>query len=120
MKARIGRPEGCADNDVLTSVLLLQMYEVCISRFLTKDRNSDTMMKKTLLGYVNQSKPGRAHLEGALALIKHRGVENFKDEISQGLLFAVRSQLVSLHSLRLFLSLTGTDRRVIFHRRTTG
>lgn len=95
MKERVGRSEGCADNDVLTSVLLLQMYEVCISRFpIKKTVGSDELRRKRLLGYVNQSQPGRAHLEGALALIKHRGAENFRDEVGQGLLFAVRQQLV--------------------------
>jgi hypothetical protein len=99
LKERIARPEGCADNDVLTSVLLLQLYEVSISRYSDEDRSSN--VEKRLLGAVNQSKPGRAHLEGALALVKHRGVENFRDEIGQGLLFAVRSQLVGLNCLEL-------------------
>lgn len=94
LKERIASPEGCADNDVLTTVMLLQLYEVLISRYSPKDR--ETNVEKRLLGVVNQSKPGRAHLEGALALINHRGVENFKDEVGQGLLFAVRSQLVGL------------------------
>lgn len=98
MKDRVARSEGCADNDVLTSVLLLQMYEVCISRFpVKKTVSSDELRRKRLLGYVNQSQPGRAHLEGALALIKHRGAENFRDEVGQGLLFAVRQQLVGNH-----------------------
>lgn len=75
MKDRIRQTEGCADNDVLTSVLLLQMYE-------------------TLAGTVQRSHLPNAHLNGALALIKHRGAKNFRDNIAQSLLFQVRSQLI--------------------------
>lgn len=95
LKERIAQPEGCTDNDVLTSVLLLQLYEVCLSRFSPENRHFS--VQKRLLGAVDQSQPGKAHLEGALALVKHRGVENFKDEIGRGLLFAIRSQLVGLN-----------------------
>lgn len=37
-----------------------------------------------------------AHLHGAIALIRHRGVKNFRSKVSRELLFEVRSQLVSV------------------------
>ena len=47
------------------------------------------------------------HLRGALALIKHRGAENFRDDIDQSLFFQIRSQLVRLDAL----AVGGADER---------
>jgi hypothetical protein len=95
MKDRIQQPEGCADNDILTSVLILQMYEVCITRYETDQTCSNRLVSNTLAGIVQNIQLPNSHLRGALALVKHRGVEDFTDSISQSLLFQIRSQLVS-------------------------
>ncbi|CZR68852.1 uncharacterized protein PAC_18752 [Phialocephala subalpina] len=94
MKDRIRQPGGCADNDVLTSVLLLQMYEVSLTRYATDQKVSDRMIPQDLAGIAQKSQLPNAHLHGALALIKHRGAENFTDDVAQSLLFQVRGQLI--------------------------
>lgn len=47
------------------------------------------------MGFVKKSSSTRAHLVGALAVVKHRGVKSFSSGISHGLLLCVRRQLVS-------------------------
>ena len=61
----------------LMTVLLLEFYDILIGA--TK----------------SQSSPG-AHQNGAVALIKHRGEINFRNETSKRLLIAVRHQLIAL------------------------
>ena len=95
MKDGIQQPEGCADNDILTSVLILQMYEVCITRYETDQTCSNRLVPNTLADTVQNNQLPNSHLRGVLALVKHRGVEDFTDSISQSLLFQIRSQLVS-------------------------
>jgi hypothetical protein len=51
---------------------------------------------QNLIGVVKR-RSSHAHINGALAIIKHRGLDGFKDRISQGLLVNVRSQLVRFH-----------------------
>ncbi|PVH72992.1 hypothetical protein DL98DRAFT_659727 [Cadophora sp. DSE1049] len=75
MKEGIEKERECGDDEMLMSVLLLQFYENLVSRTRASPM------------------PG-AHLDGALALIRHRGVETFRDDTSLGLLFQVRSQLI--------------------------
>lgn len=53
-------------------------------------------MYQQLVGRTKKISSPQAHLDGALALIKHRGVGNFKGEVSRGLLYYVRSILVSV------------------------
>ena len=43
-----------------------------------------------------KSNMARTHNAGAAALVMHRGQENCKSSLSVGLLFSVRSQLVSV------------------------
>ncbi|KAH6682696.1 hypothetical protein B0J14DRAFT_632375 [Halenospora varia] len=57
---------------MLMSVLLLQLYETLISTAKGQRASSP-----------------KAHLKGALTLIKHQGVGGFEDEMSQGLLFNI-------------------------------
>jgi hypothetical protein len=52
MKDRIQQPEGCADNDILTSVLILQIHEVCITRYETDQTCSNRLVPNTLAGIV--------------------------------------------------------------------
>ncbi|KAG0647228.1 White-opaque regulator 2 [Hyphodiscus hymeniophilus] len=75
MKERVIEQRDCADDELLMAVMLLQMYEQLVGR--TKKNTSP-----------------KAHLDGALALIKHRGVGNFKGDVSRGLLYYVRSVFV--------------------------
>lgn len=51
-----------------------------------------------LVGLLKSEKESRAHLNGALAVIKHRGVKTFDNETSHGLLLCVRMQLVRKHA----------------------
>ncbi|KAF4628856.1 hypothetical protein G7Y89_g9292 [Cudoniella acicularis] len=75
MKEQLSQPDTCANDEMLLSVLLLQQYEILVN----------TAERKPL---------PRAHLDGALALIKHRGLHTFTNSVSQGLLFCVRAQLI--------------------------
>ena len=61
MKDRVTKERGCTEDDVLMAVMLLQMYE-------------------SLLGTAAGNQSPRAHLDGALALIKHRGLSTFNSE----------------------------------------
>ncbi|KAF4638024.1 hypothetical protein G7Y89_g40 [Cudoniella acicularis] len=71
MKDQLSKPEACSNDEMLMGVLLLQLYE--------------HGQEKSFF----EGPPG-----GALALIKHRGLNGFKSDISQGLLFDVRGQLI--------------------------
>lgn len=75
MKEQITQADTCANDEILLSVLLLQQYEVSRSSLSAGDQP-------------------RAHFDGALALIKHRGLHTFTNKVSQGLLLCVRAQLV--------------------------
>ncbi|KAH8687303.1 hypothetical protein BGZ60DRAFT_5625 [Tricladium varicosporioides] len=77
MKEQLTRSDTCSNDEMLMSVLLLQLYETLISTAKGQRASSP-----------------KAHLKGALALIKHRGVVGFENEMSQGLLFNVRGQII--------------------------
>ncbi|KAE9373037.1 hypothetical protein N431DRAFT_534197 [Stipitochalara longipes BDJ] len=84
MKEQINQADTCANDEILLSVLLLQQYEVICH--LTSIQ--------LLVNTAKRRHPPQAHLEGALALIKHRGLHTFTNKVSQGLLFCVRAQLI--------------------------
>ena len=44
--------------------------------------------------YRNQQSSSKSHEAGAIALVKHRGVENFRTELGKRMLAAVRSHAV--------------------------
>ncbi|KAG9240231.1 hypothetical protein BJ878DRAFT_546471 [Calycina marina] len=73
----------CTSDDFIIAVMLLQLYEATTGQ----------LRKRTS---TNQPHP---HLDGALALIRHRGPENFTNSISRSILLYVRGQLVE-NSLR--------------------
>lgn len=92
MKEQLNNPGTCADDQMITSVLLLQLYEVN-HRSL---RKSTSLIVQNLIGVVNRASSPNAHISGALAIINHRDPRNFKTATSQGLLVSVRRQAVSL------------------------
>ncbi|MCJ1432218.1 hypothetical protein MMC27_001574 [Xylographa pallens] len=51
-------------------------------------------MAEGLLAMANRTVPSGAHAQGAIALVKHRGRDNFKSDISQRLFIAVQTQMV--------------------------
>ncbi|MCJ1289262.1 hypothetical protein MMC34_000794 [Xylographa carneopallida] len=51
-------------------------------------------MAEGLLAMANRTVPSGAHAQGAVALVKHRGRDNFKSDISQRLFIAVQTQMV--------------------------
>jgi hypothetical protein len=51
-------------------------------------------MKAITCTYESRQPSGK-HGEGAMALVKHRGVQNFETDVSKRLLIAIRSQSVS-------------------------
>jgi hypothetical protein len=95
MKERVSEPKGCTDDELIMAVMLLQLYEVSRSTFLQLHLRF-AHMHQHLVGRTKKIPSPQAHLDGALALIKHRGVGNFKGEVSRGMLYYVRSILVSL------------------------
>ena len=98
MKERVAEQKGCIDDELLMAVMLLQMYEVSCPTSLELQLQL-AHISQQLVGRTKKIPSPQAHLDGALALIKHRGVGNFKGEVSRGLLYYVRSILVrqSLH-----------------------
>ncbi|MCJ1244192.1 hypothetical protein MMC30_001390 [Trapelia coarctata] len=52
-------------------------------------------MVEGLLALADQKLPSNAHLKGALALVKHRGGDSFKTDISRRLFASVQTQTVS-------------------------
>lgn len=48
--------------------------------------------------YRNQRGSSGSHEAGAIALVKHRGVENFRTELGKRMLAAVRSLAVFKHA----------------------
>ncbi|MCJ1384639.1 hypothetical protein MMC17_007757 [Xylographa soralifera] len=68
-------PVDSKDDQTLMAVLLLSMAE-------------------GLLAMANKTVPSGAHAQGAIALVKHRGRDNFKSDISQRLFIAVQTQMV--------------------------
>lgn len=94
MKERVTEQRECADDELLMAVMLLQMYEVSCPRLLDLCLQL-THTYQQLVGRTKKISSPQAHLDGALALVKHRGVGNFKGEVSRGLLYYVRSILVS-------------------------
>ena len=95
MKARVTEQRECADDELLMAVMLLQMYEVSFPICFSKWQLQFAHAYKQLVGRTKKISSPQAHLDGALALIKHRGVGNFKSGVSRGLLYYVRSILVS-------------------------
>jgi hypothetical protein len=63
-------------DEMLLAVLMLDFYDIVSRRFLNQ----------RFLG---------THQDGAVALVKYRGSENFQSNISKGLLLAVRNRLVN-------------------------
>ncbi|MCJ1284119.1 hypothetical protein MMC26_003450 [Xylographa opegraphella] len=51
-------------------------------------------MAEGLLAMANRTVPSGAHAQGAVALVKHRGRDNFKSDIAQRLFIAVQTQMV--------------------------
>ncbi|MCJ1404948.1 hypothetical protein MMC11_008174 [Xylographa trunciseda] len=51
-------------------------------------------MAEGLLAMANRNTPSGAHAQGAIALVKYRGKDNFKSDISQRLFIAVQTQMV--------------------------
>lgn len=76
LKDDISDPVKAKNDETLLTVLLLEFYEAVGSRFQNKDSSA-------------------THQSGAVALIKHRGAENFKSEVGKRLLIAVRSQVIT-------------------------
>lgn len=109
MKERVSEAKGCADDELLMAVMLLQMYEV--SRPTPMELQMQLAhISQQLVGRTKKIPSPQAHLDGALALIKHRGVANFKGEVSRGLLYYVRSILVGLFLTDGRRLLTGSGR----------
>ncbi|KAE9369974.1 hypothetical protein N431DRAFT_414338 [Stipitochalara longipes BDJ] len=71
MRDQLSMPGECTNNEMIMSVLLLQMYE-------------------TLIGNARKRPSTRAHLSGAMALVKHRGLQNFEDRVSKAILYWIR------------------------------
>ncbi|MCJ1389507.1 hypothetical protein MMC18_002364 [Xylographa bjoerkii] len=68
-------PVDSKNDQTLMAVLLLSMAE-------------------GLLAMANGTIPSGAHAQGAIALVKHRGMDNFKSDISQRLFIAVQTQMI--------------------------
>ncbi|KAL9113995.1 MAG: hypothetical protein Q9187_007534, partial [Circinaria calcarea] len=67
-----------------------------------QSKSDEVLMGVLLLGFaedllavVDRTKVSGAHAKGAVALIKHRGKDNFKNDMSRRLFIAVRTQVVS-------------------------
>ena len=75
-KAAIGDPNLSKSDNLLLAVLLLDFYDV-ISRRLSNKL------------------PPEQHQDGALALVRHRGKDNFKTGLGVRLLFAIRHRCVT-------------------------
>ena len=54
-------------------------------------------------------KASDAHAHGAVAVMKHRGDDNFKSEVSNGLFVAVRTQMVRIPNARLCMLVVDLD-----------
>ena len=91
MKENISRRDACANDDMLLSVLLLQQYEVSCAALPKLMQLTDFQM---LVNTATRRPHIRAHLDGALAIVKYRGLHSFSNRVSQGLLLCVRAQLV--------------------------
>ena len=74
-KAAIDDPQQNTTDETLLTVLLLEFYEICSSKFKSKVSSG-------------------THNTGAIALVKHRGSLNFRNEISKRLLIALRNRLI--------------------------
>ena len=75
-KAAIEDPNLSKSDNLLLAVLLLDFYDV-ISRRLSN------------------MPPPEQHQDGALALVRHRGKDNFKTDLGTRLLFAIRHRCVT-------------------------
>jgi len=69
-------PLQSKEDETLMAVLLLSMIE-------------------GLLALTDKKRPSNAHSDGALALVRHRGRDNFKTDISRRLFASVQTQTVS-------------------------
>jgi hypothetical protein len=76
-KAAIDDPQQNTTDETLMTVLLLEFYESCNSRFRSEVSSG-------------------THNAGAIALVKHRGSLNFQNETSKRLLIALRNQLIGV------------------------
>lgn len=74
-QAALADPLESQSDDLLAAVLLLEFYD-------------------NLSGRHSNQVPSGAHQDGAVALINHRGQNNFKNSLSTQLLIAVRNSLV--------------------------
>jgi hypothetical protein len=94
MKELISESKECANDELIMAVMLLQMYEASCPQISDFHSRLAHTVQKTV-GRTKKTVSAQAHLDGALALIRHRGVGNFKSEVSRALLYYVRSVLVS-------------------------
>lgn len=97
LKERVSTQKDCAGDELLVAVMLLHLYEVSHP----SDAQTSLLMEMqaTIGNLAKRTNSAQPHLDGALALIRHRGPRDFKTSVSRQILYYVRSLLVgtSLH-----------------------
>lgn len=76
LSERVSKQKDCSGDELLVAVMLLQFYEASVGQLRKRTTNP------------------HPHLDGALALIRHRGPQSFQDPVSRSILFYVRSLLI--------------------------
>lgn len=90
---RVSQQKDCAGDELLVAVMLLQFYEVCLQLLVPATL---LMVFQASVGQLRtRTTNPHPHLDGALALIRHRGARSFQTPVSRSILFYVRSLLVS-------------------------
>lgn len=94
MRDQVSEQKGCANDEMLIAVLLLHMYEVSEPSSPISDGRLMVSEAFIARGFWT-SASSHAHLDGALALIRYRGIADFKGKkVSEAIILYVRSLLV--------------------------
>jgi hypothetical protein len=109
LKERVSERKDCAGDELLVAVMLLHLYEVGHS---SEAQASLLMEHQATIGNLAKRVINtHPHLDGALALIRHRGPHDFKTTVSRQILYYVRSLLVGSYTFLVLQSLILIDRR---------
>ena len=97
MRDCVSEQKACSEDEMVIAVLLLQMYEVRQPTFRLSIAHKLTLFKLSVGRMSLKDNSQHAHLNGALALIRHRGSTNFTGTLSLAILLYVRSLVVCLN-----------------------